>query len=618
MTFRSGREPATLDRFADPEFVASLSRADRNESEEVIASLLGKMLETRHIPRHIGRLGTNKEVSLKVLEARPATSLQVALGASRFTILESAGWIGGHVDRLLKAAEPDPGMPAKRSSIRFRESEYEPIGHHGKLPTATQLPPLRRRETVDRKLQVNLEPREASELPASNAALQIRAATGVTITGNDLRLGWLLFEANKVLPLDGAHAVDVGDLFSSLANSEVPNAPELGRLLQRRLAKIEQGAATQEIRDILSAMFAAAKKPDPWTEQSLHWAFGVGDASALPFDLGFWGSDAAAQKVAVGLRRRLQPLSDLMATHEVYSPALDILRNSIASIRFMGARHLQAKLGPLIGQANVIGVMHFLTDMLGLRGGAMVSTLVNLGTSHATDMFYWVPRSGDALWAHAVCMRAQDMTLAHGAFSLSAVLAGVTREYRSRASDLSVLKSKDCEDILNELPTIHWLPSKGWGVVQDATQLPPLVEEMLAVAHPKALPAPDVREALEWVLRSRIEVQAARKRLDVKGLAPQHILVEALSSRAVLGDTNNKTLMLKNAPPPSYWKARQLEHLIIKTLRDAGGTILNRHLYRRLRDYDLYDPQFMANANKTLPYLYAPTALTTALRDWAR
>lgn len=617
MTFRSGREPATLDRFADPEFVASLSRAERKESEEVIASLLERMLKTRHIPRRIGRLRTNKEVSLQVLAARPPTSLTVALGSSRFTILESASWIGDSVAKLLMAAEPDPGMPAKRSSIDFRESEYELIGRQWAAPTAVQPPPLRRREPVDRKLTVSIEPREPSDQPAGEASLRIRAASGLTIAGNDLRLGWLLHEANKVRPLDGSYPIEADELIASLQGSDLPNAADLGQLLQQRLAEIEQASATEEIRQILSTMFVAAKKPDQWSEQSLHWAFGVGDASSPPFDPAFWGSGTESQKAAIKLRRRLQSMSALLATQTLYSPALEILRQAISGVRFIGARHLQARLGPILGKANVIGVMHFLTDMLDHRDGAMVSTLINRGTSRETDMFFWVPSSGDAFWAHAICMRAQDQTLAQGAFSTTAVLEGAKAELGSRTSELSVVKVKDCEDILNELSTVRWLPSKGWGVVQDATVLPAIVEEILAVAHPFALGISDAREALEWVLDNRVDVKAARQRLGVEGLAPPQVLLEALDSPTVRTEMAPKTLVARAAPPPAYWRSRPLEWLIIETLRAAGGSMLNRLLYRRLRDHKLYDSAFVTAASKTLPYLYAPTPLTTALRDWA-
>ncbi len=617
MTFPSGRDSANLDRFSDPEFVASLSPGDRKYSEKVIHEHLAKMLEARHIPRRIGRLRTNKEVSLKVLEARPATSLHVTLGTDRFTILESAGWIGLSVANLLKAAEPDPGMPARRSSLQFHADEYESIGQDEAMPAAAQLPPVRRRVVYDRKLTLNLEPRVVAGLHAGDASLRVRAANGLIVTGNDLRLGWMLAEANKVCPLDGGHILGIDEVLASLADSWVPNASDLGLLLKRRLTELEQASVPQEIREILSAMFAAVKKPEPWTEESLHWAFGVSQKATPAFDESFWGSDAAAQKTAVVLRRRLQPLAGLMATRSVYSPALQTLRKSIEGIRFMGAWHLQTRLAPLIGKAHVIGIMHFLTDMLDLRDGAMVSTLINGGTARATDLFFWVPHSRDALWAHVVCMRARDLSVAQGAFSLAAVLKGAKAELGSRSSGLSVLKTKDCEDILNELPTVRWLLSEGWGVVQDATLLPPLIETMLAVTHPRALKMDDARKSLEWVLSGSVEFQSARNRLGVKSLASSQILIQALINQDVRGNAAAETLALKLSPPPSFWKARPLEALIIETLRAAGGSMLNRLLYSRLREHKAYDSLAIVNISKSLPYLWAPTSLSTALRDWA-
>jgi len=613
MNFRTGRPPATLEKFADPAFVNTLTPEELKHCEAVFSTLLEKMLKTGRLNRHLGRLPVNRHTSEKLLDQRSTGGIRISLGRMRFTLSESIGLIGDSVNKLLKALAPDPDARPQTFRVMFSESEWEDIGHHGASPKATGPKKARKPRARSTAPAIFLKPptRAAWRRRKQNPGLRLMTDSGDQILGNDYRLAWLLYEIHKVVPLDRPEPVLAKDVVQRLLASKVPDAPALGSMLESSLIELERAQVTHEVRGVLSSVIANATKPEPWTERNLFWTFGVpGDQET--FAPSFWSCRPEVQRKSRRLLSKLRPLTDPLLTNSLYSPALDILRVALDGFHFIGARRLQAKLGPVLHGAEIIGVAKFLTEVLhrvDRMGGRLITVAISTSEGNVDDLFYWT-HDIQALDVHAVCAHARELTLARGAFSI----AEIVQACASLAN--GALTEAICTEILSEWPAVRWLEQHGWGVVDGVSALPELVEHMLNAAWPHALSIDDVLESIQSSMPNLKQVVIAQQRLGSQELVATDILIAALDGVGNIHRLGQRKLGLKHKPKMAYWDWHPVELDVVEYLNSVGGTALNRDIYKRFKGDKSVDQEALADALRVLPFLYAPSPLKTAVRPW--
>lgn len=608
MKFRSHRLPATLDKFSDPQYVKGLSASDLEQCETVLSTLLAKMLKTRRYPRRVGRLRVCKEVSQKVLDERGTAGMAVNLGAMRFTVLEAANWIGDSLARFLKAVEPDPGAPPQIPAAPFQASEYEDIGYHGAAPAAVGGPkprfPSKPSPAIDLTPPADVEGWRKRE----NLALRLVTPSGQAILGNDVRLSWILFEVNKLVRLDEEQPLQSSKVIHQLTESKRVQATALAELLDSTLKHLERATVTEEIRTTLAAMRARAtvdEEAEPWTVESLCWAFGV-DGPA-PFDPSFWGSGSPQ---ALALRRKLLPLTDVFASHSLYSPALGTLRTELAAIELIGALRLQSKLRPLLGDANVIGVCKFMNEVLSIRDGTLSCTMLTTDEREEELLFFWSRSTLDARATLRICFCARDLTLAHGAFSIEQILASLPASVRP------LVTAQICMEVLTEWTAVRWLVHPRWGVVERVSPLPSLAQRILHAAYPKSVAIDDLIVGCERALKNNVQVQAARRLVHGRHAIDPEVLLEVLHGTGPIARSGPSSLKWKGKPDTDYWEWNPIEHELVEFIRESGGTVLNREIYRRFEGDKSVEPAMLSEALQMLPYLDSPTPLKTSLCPW--
>lgn len=607
MTFRTKRPCAPLEQFADKAFVTSLTPDEVKHCEAVISTLLAKMLATHKIPRTLGRWHVNLATSQKIWEERSPPGLKVSLGNTRYTVADAADWIGDSVNRLLKALRPDPGTRQPEYQAHFADSDWEDVGHHGAAPTAVGGPKPRKASTKPApELDLTPPANMAQRRKRHSDRLKLLSKSGRTIHGHDYRLGWLLFETHKVVHLNRHEPAQADEVIGKLARSSVQGAAELGRLLESHLEEVELLGVAQEIRGVLKELFANAGSPGPWTVESLHWAFGVSENGR--FDPHFWSAGAPVESFR--LRKKLYPVSDAFLTTSLYSPALLELADQLVSISFIGSRRLQARLGPLLGDANVIGVAKFMTDVVGVKWGRMDTIPVAARETSKSDLFFWNQDITPSTVLE-ICQRARDLTIARGAFSAQEVLDAIEEHF-----DWSLSEAL-CLEILNEWTAVRWLDQPGYGVVIGASPIPALVEQLLAVASPQSIEIAHVVEAIRAAKALPSDMLAARKSLGVHGLVDNEVLLAALSVSGKIRRVGRSSIALKKKPETDYWLWRPVERDLVDFLKSVGGEALNREIYRHFKEDKSVDPAALGDAMKVLPYLYAPTPLSTAVWEWA-
>jgi hypothetical protein len=612
MNFRSGRPATTLDRFADEAFVASLTDDERKHCEAAIASLLERMLASRKIPRTLSRAQLNLAASQKIWDERSPAGIKVSLGSTRFTVLEGSAWIGDSVNRLVKGLRPDPGTKLPEFKTIFTEADWEDIGHRGAAPTSVGGPKPRKTQVRKPAPELDLSPptSPAQRRKRQVVDLQLITASGRPIRGNDYRLGWLLTEVHKVVALNQGEPLHFEEAILRLNASAAPGAAELASILSARLDALETAQVPEEIRDVLSLVFNDGPSPDPWTEESLFWAFGVAPTRES-FDSSFWGGRAP---LAFKLRRKLRPMTDTFITNTLHSPALEILSKELAAVEFAPTKRLQSLLGPLLGGAHGIGVIKFLTEVLGWQGGQLVTVPVSAGVDEdQTNLFFWRQAAHPVGPARVleICLRARQLTFARGAFELSEVASPFTEHPEHRVTEDMVA------EILSEWPAVRWLSHAGFGVVEGVGHLPGLVEQMLNVAWPRPLHIDEVVEAIPSAQYTIGELRSAQARLHTGGLVPNEILIEALDRAKNIVRSGERYLALKSAPAQDYFEWRPVELDLVEYLQSVGGTALTRNIYKRFQDDKAVDPADLGILIRAVPYLYSPTPVTTAVRPWA-
>ncbi|CAN7783014.1 hypothetical protein LJR175_008262 [Variovorax sp. LjRoot175] len=617
MTFRTNRPPATLEKFADETFVEGLTQDELKHSEAAISTLLARMLATRKIPRTLSRAHLNLATSQKIWDERSPAGLKVSLGNTRFTVLEASDWIGDSVNRLIKGLRPDPGTRLPEFRAQFTESDWEDIGHHGAAPTAVggpkpRKPPVRKpTPDLDLTPPASAAQRRKRQIPN----LKLMTGSGRPILGNDYRLGWLLFEIHKVAPLNHREPGHADDVLRKLEASSVHGAAKLAKMLRGRLEALESAQVPEEVREVLSTMLAGTANSEPWTEESLFWAFGVAPIRES-FDSAFWAGTAETQARSFRLRRKLLPMTDPFITRSLHSPVLEILAHELASTEFTGARRLQSRLGPLLGGAHVIGVSKFLTNVLGWKGGRLITVTVAAGTgpgAATSSLFFWTKGTHGVTPVHVleVCVRARELTLARGAFEVSEVAAQFAKHPQWQITE------ETCVEILNEWPAVRWLDQRGMGVVDGASPLPALVEQLLNVTWPRPLHINHVVEAIHSAPLAMAEANAAQARLGSEGLVPTTVLIEALDGAGNVCRSGHNLLSLRTAPAQDYFDWRPVELELVGFLHSVGGSAANREIYKHFQGDKGVEPGALGAAMKALPYLYSPTPYTTAVRPWA-
>ncbi|CAN7770297.1 hypothetical protein LJR290_007487 [Variovorax sp. LjRoot290] len=616
MTFRTNRPPATLEKFADKSFVEGLTQDELKHSEAAISTLLAKMLATRKIPRTLSRWHLNLAASQKVWDERSPAGLKVSLGNTRFTVLEASDWIGDSVNRLVKSLRPDPGARLPEFKAQFAESDWEDIGHHGAAPAAVGGPKPRKAPARKPPPELDLTPPAglAQRRRRQISNLKLLTRSGRPISGTDYRLGWLLFEIHKVVPLNHREPGHADDVLRKLEASSVPDASRLAKILRGRLETLESAQVPEEVREVLSTMLASTANSEPWTEQSLFWAFGVAPVRES-FDAAFWAGTSETQARAFRLRRKLLPMTDPFITSSLHSPALELLAHELASTEFTGARRLQSRLGPLLGGAHVIGVSKFLTDVLGWKGGRLITITVAAGNgpeAAKSSLFFWTKAPHGVFPVHLleVCVRARELTLARGAFDVSEVAAKFADHPSWNVSE------ETCVEILSEWPAVRWLDQRGIGVVDGASVLPALVEQLLNVTWPRPLNVNDVVEAIRSAPHAMSEMNAAQAKLDSEGLVPTTVLIEALDGAGNICRSGRNHLALKTAPAQDYFNLRPVELDLVAFLHTVGGSAPNREIYKHFHGDKGVEAGVLGAAMKALPYLYSPTPYTTAIRPW--
>lgn len=609
VNFRTAREPAPLTAFAEPAFVRALSPTELEHVEAVLQTLLQKMLRTGKLPRRIARLKITKEASQKVFDAHGAGAAGATLSNLRYTVADASSLIGDSVAKLVKFIDPVAPLPGASQS-GFVESDYEDIGHHGAAPSAVGGPKMRKPRDAGAAVSIDTSRPDGAiaRRKRENTALRMLATSGAEIQGNDFRLGWLLAEAHKVVALD-QRPVECTHVIEQLRSSRVPGARDLSTMLAEKIVRIERSNVADEVRDILLRVHAEAKEPGAWTEEALLRVFGVG-AGAGHFDAAFWSTGNRARLPKL---RRLDQMIEVLVARTLYSPALDLLRHELSRIVFMGGRRLQGRLGPLMGDANAIGVCRFVTEVLSTKVGRLVHVPVTNERGVESDLYYWTNEEFDARIVLEICIAARTLTTAQGAFELADVM--------SAANVLALvdaeISSSRCADVLNEWSDVRWLAQDGWGVVGDQPDLTRLTETMLHVVYPKPLRVNDAVEALERSLRTHAAIQDARARTGKTSLAPPEVILEALCGRGNVKRASTTSMVLRSRPDDNYWDWHHFERRTIDYLRSVGGEALNRDLCRQFKGDKGYELQAYTSALKIWPFVYSPRPTKTALRPWA-
>lgn len=609
VNFRTTREPAPLTAFAEPAFVRALSPTELEHVEAVLQTLLQKMLRTGKLPRRIARLKITKEASQKVFDAHGAGAAGATLSNLRYTVADASSLIGDSVAKLVKFIDPAAPLPGASQS-GFVESDYEDIGHHGAAPSAVGGPKMRKPRDAGAAVSIDTSRPDGAiaRRKRENTALRMLATSGAEIQGNDFRLGWLLAEAHKVVALD-QRPVECTHVIEQLRSSRVPGARDLSTMLAEKIVRIERSNVADEVRDILLRVHAEAKEPGAWTEEALLRVFGVG-AGAGHFDAAFWSTGNRARLPKL---RRLDQMIEVLAARTLYSPALDLLRHELSRIVFMGGRRLQGRLGPLMGDANAIGVCRFVTEVLSTKVGRLVHVPVTNERGVESDLYYWTNEEFDARIVLEICIAARTLTTAQGAFQLVDVM--------SAANVLALvdaeISSSRCADVLNEWSDVRWLAQDGWGVVGDQPDLTRLTETMLHVVYPKPLRVNDAVEALERSLRTHAAIQDARARTGKTSLAPPEVILEALCGPGNVKRASTTSMVLRSRPDDNYWDWHHFERRTIDYLRSVGGEALNRDLCRQFKGDKGYELQAYTSALKIWPFVYSPRPTKTALRPWA-
>jgi hypothetical protein len=623
MVFPTKRDPVPLERFADPYFVGGLTPDEHAHCEAVITALLAKMLANQKVPKTLTRAHVNRATSEILWEERSPAGLKVSLGTTRYTLLQALVWIGTSVSRLVKALRPDRGTRQPEYPNQFTDSDWENIGINGP-PTASPRGPKPGSAPVRRPAELNLTPpaTRAERRKRLNDSLGIRSKSGHTIRGDDHRLGWLLFEAHKVVSLNRSERFNAEDVVGKLLRSIIPGAAELAKILEAQLDAVETMDITHEIRWVLKELFANAASPEPWTVESLLWAFGVSEDGR--FDPVFWS--AAAPPNTFGLRHKLVTITAPFLTSSFYSPALSELAGHLTSLGFIGARRLQSRLAPAIGKSNIIGVAKFMTDVVQAKLGRMDNVPVTVD-DHTSDLFFWNKDIKPAT-VFDVCELARDLTAAKGAFRFEEIVEAFGDSFESAHREMLL------REILGEWSAIHWLDKPGFGVVLGASPIVNVVEQMLHASWPHALSIEKVIEALGSLRAQPRELLAARARLAKRasgsgddqaflleagesGVVEDEALLEALVASGGMRRVGRASVALKHKPKADYWEWRPIERELIDFLRSVGGEAALRAIYRHFKTDKSVDPQAFSEAMKTFPYLYSSTPQRTALWPWA-
>lgn len=609
MVFPTKRAPVLLERFAYPDFIESLTPEELKYSEEVLTALLGKMLAAHKAPYTLVRAHVNQATSEILFAQRSPPGLKVSLGATRYKLREALVWVGTSVNRLVKALRPDPGIQQPEYSHQFTDADWVNIGYEDRPPAAPRGPkpgsPAVRRPP---KLILTPPHGKLERRKRQDDTLRLRSKSGETITGGDHRLGWLLFEAHKVVSLNRPEPLGAEEVLGKLSRSIIPGAAELGKLLEAQLDAVEKTSITEEIRWVLRDLLEHAPAQHEWTHKSLLWAFGVSEDGK--FDPHFWS--ASLPPAAYRLRRKLVPIVAPFRALTFHSPALAEMADQLTSLGFMGARHLQSRLGPFIGESNVIGVARFMTDVVHVTPGRMDNVPLAID-GHNTDLFFWNQDISPAAILD-VCGLAWNLTVAKGAFSFEEIVDTFREKFEGARREVLV------REILNEWGAVRWLDKPGYGVVLDAAStIVDVVEQMLAVAWPHAVPISDISEALRTLRLPPRKIAAARARIgqpDTEFVA-DNVLLQALLVSGKARLVGNASLALKHRPPEDYWDFRPVERDLIDYLHLVGGTAPNRSIYQHFKTDKSVERDALSEAMKAYPYLHAPHPHWTALRPWA-
>ncbi|WP_143694528.1 hypothetical protein [Variovorax sp. JS1663] len=513
------------------------------------------------------------------------------------------------MNRLTKALRPDPGTRQPEYQNQFTDADWETIGYEGTPPAAPRGPkpgsaPVRR----PAKLVLTPPATKAERRKRQNDAIRFRSQSGHTINGDDYRLGWLLFEAHKVVSLNRPEIRDAQQVIGKLYRSVIPGASKLAKILEAQLDAVEKMDITQEIRWVLRELIANASTPEPWTEESLLWAFGVSEDGK--FDPHFWS--AAAPPKTFQLRRKLLAIATPFLAATFYSPALAEMADHLTSLGFIGARHLQARLAPVIGHSNIIGVAKFMTDFALVKVGRMDNVPIAVDGPDF-DLFYW-NQDVKPLTVLEVCEFARNLTAARGAFRFEHIADAFGDDREGLRKEILL------REILNEWSAVQWLAQPGYGVVIGASPIVGVVEHMLHAAWPRPLPIENVSQALLALRAPPRGMTAAREKLKepMSGFVEDEVLLEALVASGRMRRVGHGSVALKHKPESNYWEwQRPVERDLIDYLRSVGGAATNRSIYQHFEADKSVEPQALAEAMKTYPYLHAPTKGSTALWPWA-
>ena len=147
--------------------------------------------------------------------------------------------------------------------------------------------------------------------------------------------------------------------------------------------------------------------------------------------------------------------------------------------------------------------------------------------------------------------------------------------------------------------------------------MPQLVEQMLHVTHPRPVTIENLIEALNSALQHNLDVQAARARVGGQDLVDAEVLLDALDGIGAIQRVSGSALALKGKPAKGYWAWRPIEREVIDYLHSVNGTALNRDIFRHFKGDPSVETRALSKALRVLPYLYAPSPISTALRPWA-
>ncbi|MDN8617176.1 hypothetical protein [Variovorax ginsengisoli] len=609
MVFPTKRAPELLERFAYPDFVASLTPDEIQYCETVVSALLATMLANQKVPKTLARAHVNRATSEILWEERSPAGLKVSLGSTRYPLVQALVWIGSSVSRLVKALRPDPGTRQPEYQKQFTDSDWVDIGVDGQ-PTAGPRGPKPGSAPVRRPAKLNLVPpaSSAERRKRQDESFRLRSKSGHVINGNDHRLGWLLYEAHKVVSLNRPELLDADHVIGKLSRSIIPGAAELATVFQAQLDAVEAMEVTYEIRWVLRELLANTTAPEPWTEESLFWAFGVSEDGK--FDPHFWS--AAAPPSTFRLRRKLVTITGPFLAATFYSPALAEMADHLTSLGFIGARHLQTRLAPVIGDSNIIGVAKFMTDVVQVKMGRMDNVPVVVD-GHNYDLFYW-NQDVKTMTVLDVCELALDLTAARGAFRFEYIADAFGDRHDGLRKEILL------REILNEWSAVRWLDEPGYGVVIGASPIVGVVEHMLATAWPRSLSVENIAQGLRALRAPPREIQSARERLEepVSGFVEDEVLLEALVASGRMRRVGRASVALKHKPEAEYWQHwRPVERDLIDYLRSVGGSAPNRAIYQHFNADKSVEPHALAEAMKALPYLHAPKFQWTALWSWA-